>query len=1094
MLQDTRPPIHSQSAAAAQRAALLASPDRPHQNLGAPPSAAGIPQELAGCSRWLSWCWIRTRDGMRWTKLPQGFDRAAERFKPGFSWASDQDRAGLQKLNDLLPAIKKADPDSSSLGLMISLGPVDEDRPDGAAFVAIDLDGIDPNDQAGWPDLLVRQFKAGRGFWCSSPSGCGIRIVGIVAPMAGHRGGTIRAPFIAELKTGGCPTVTNAALHDSRAGLHIDDLWRSLQELLPARPVAFVDEDYQPSDLDSNAEFMARLLKAAESYFSKAEAAAGSFGHNAFFRICCRIAGGFGLRDNVGFALASQINESRCSPPFEPDDLAHKWNDALRVTAGEQHRLRAPVEESWRNRKAARPSSRLAKKTQATDRTDDRARDGRLICIPDRDNCDNTRAAVCRILAGATGERVYQRLGRAVLVLWRDARICWTDPATGKKILRGPESRACIAAAESGNLLPIVSRQVAFRKVRVEKGGAKYLEVAPVPQTLLMMLKAAPNELPPLRGLLFGPSYDSECDRVLAEPGYHPSVGLELVTPVAGLNIPQHVTQPRAAAAARRILDCYRFFPWPEAADGQCIQRARLLVAMMTALLRWSFGPAPAVLLRGKSAGSGKTDICKSISEIVHGSQPRLMAWATGRYAEDELRKRLAMLLASGESFVLVDNVTTGSEIDSATLNALLTCEGDFTDRQLGSNSAGADVGGANHLCVFFTGNSVSPADDMSERILVVDFTAPEGNRRGVDPSEFGDIGELLPYVRHHRKELLECLIIIARGYQQAGRPQTSQTHWGSFGAWRDACVQPIAWALELDPLTGLHAEWKERSVAGDGLAQLAIIWLDEYPGRRFTTRELLKISTPIRDDENRPATLAYCEPLAEALESVCNLDFISKASPVDIGRRLTAFAGRPKTRTAARVAGTFIELPETGERWCLMTEKDRRKNNSVFWLEAFNGPPESRLVPDAEMRRCVAVDRAGFEGKESKTPYINSASSIPPATVNALSLESGTPSSKPSPHLRISAAPLGSSGESETGETEPELVKLTHGQYQARLEGFTQGPVAFDRLRLAWIEAGLPGAWLEKNLYGTCDIVDGNLQSKAAIAKTKGKAKRGRS
>ena len=566
------------------------------------------------------------------------------------------------------------------------------------------------------------------------------------------------------------------------------------------------------------------------------------------------------------------------------------------------------------------------------------AKDGRWIVVTNGDNLDKTRESVCMVLAKSDADRVYQRGGVAVVIRDRDAPITLTCPKTGKEIVRGSIAKPCITTAEHGHMLSAISRQITFRRVKKDpETGKQYLEPVGMPGAVSVMVRQCPNELPPLRGLLYGPSYDSEFDRVLSEPGYHPSIGFHNVSDLS-VQVPDRVTQEDAAKAAEAFLAPFRFFPWPESDGGPCLQRIRLLTAALTALLRWSFGPAPAISLSGRAAGSGKSEVFKALSIICHGCQPRIMNWVTGRDADLEIRKRIVMLLASGESFVLMDNLPNGLVYESPTLDAVLT-SASFYDRTLGSNSAGSDTGGPNRLAIFMTGNAIQPCSDLGERVLRIEFTAPpDGPRRLVNPDKFGDedghIGLLLKYVEEHREELLTALLTICRGYQQAGRPILFDSHWGSFPDWKRECVDPIAWATGRDPLEGLAEEMQEAAELADGLPALIAAWHDEFGRERLSSRELKTICTPDSPlNQNRPAWLNYRPEFAEALSSATRTDNVADLSTVALGRRLQVFAGRPKDGPRPAIDGKGVVLSD-GNAWMLMTVRDKARNQQLFWVQ----------------------------------------------------------------------------------------------------------------------------------------------------------------
>ena len=895
MVHSTRQSDGSATAASEAREQLLTGKTQPPLSgqLGAGGHAKEVPRWLRQAKRWTAWNWFRDQKDGRWKKVPQHWD--GSRFQPGFSPAKADHLSSLQDLDSLLKILKRIDPNGNTFGLLFVPGADDS----GDLWGAVDLDNINPQ---SLPGMLLPYISAG--YWCKSPSGYGIRVIGKVP--AGSRSGQLKDSLDGELFLSKSCTVTAIPIDGTTPDNSPDlsGLWSELQRHVPERKKVNYTFGESTDPLDSDPEWMAFLLERAKNWIDAADGAvAGSNGHNAFFRICCKVAGGFGLRGPEGLALVQDWNQNKCSPPFDERDLEHKWQDALRNTEGEMPEKRQQALEAWQSiqRKTAgytykdepkkAPKAKAAGKAKAdpasppADEGDGeevtcrRTRDGRWVVVVDKDKHEEVRQQVCRTLGQQIGVRLYNRAGRAAIVADADCQIDWEDPETGKVIKRGPERRAVILPAGNGHLISILSKHLAFRRVKQGEDGKRKLKTADIPHHLLPMVKDVPEGLKPLRGLLHGPTYDAATDRVICQAGYHPSLGVEL-TASLNLDTPKKCSLEDAKAAAQRILNLYRYFPWPDPVDGNCIQRGRLLVAMVTALLRHEFGPCPAVMIRARMAGSGKTEISKSIGEVVHGDQPRLMPWVTGRSSEEELRKRFVGLLDGGETFTVIDNVPAGWSVDSPCLNALLTSKSMY-DRELGQNKAGAQVGGPNHLFLVMTGNNIEATGDFGERCLPIDLAATPENRRKLDPSRFEGIGDLGPYVRANRATILNDLMVILRAYNQAGRPVCSTTYWGSFAEWHAACVQPVAFALGFDPLAGIHDQWHEHDNEGDALAGLAVQWLDRKGGQSLSAAEMKNAAAGIPEWEL-------------ALVELCLTESFASLNPRTLGKRLKAFAGRP--------------------------------------------------------------------------------------------------------------------------------------------------------------------------------------------------------
>lgn len=1104
------------------RESVLRADDRPPINLGqgfTPEELEKIPAELRDQPRWLSWNWIRKTaadGGQRWTKLPQR--PTAKGMVPGYSFHDASHVAGLLTADGLAKKLRKADPDGSSLGLAFS--PHLDDQ--GRAWVAIDVDGFTFDTVDDLPEPLKAAYIAGAGYWCDSPSGHGLRVIGYVMDGKPVKGGTTIEGIEAELKVGGCPTVTTGSRLDTST-LNITVFWRVLESRLPRKPVRATSTPVDADPMDNDSEWMGHLIKAAESYILKMEEAVeGSRGHDAFFRVCCRIAGGFGLRGQEGEQLAELFNQQRCLPPFGEAEFSHKWNNALRATEGEEPALRAKPLATFKKlqaRKSKRAEARFTGYTTDDDgvgsepqgtRTDGpkspagegrgqaaqthsttpddayeptqgpqecefgaesedgeqahakRAKDGRWIIVQNDDRHDIMLASLARHLANQPEQTVFQRNGRAHVVVDVEVPIRFRHPDTGDTITRG-STRKGICPAERGHLMPIVAKAVAFRRIKVAENGEKKQRAVGIPAGLLVSLQNTPAGLSPLRGLLFGPVYDQETDTVLNSSGYHPGIGMVQTGEVPGLRVPEKVSQADAQAAAERVLHPFRFFPWPKGMDGAgCIHRGRLLMALLTAVQRWSFFQCPLLILRGKSAGTGKTTVASAISEIAHGSAPRLMPWVKGQHAGEELRKRIVSLLDAGEQYAVFDNLPIGHTVDEEVLCSLATSN-KMLDRMLGRSDGAAQVGGENRLLLVLTGNNIQPANDAAERFLTIDFDAPAENRRKLPLSAFGDVGELVDYVRAHRTELLADLITILRGYQQAGRPEVQVTPWGSFSDWMDKCGRPAVWALGYDPLVALHDEWTDGSTEGAGLTHLAGEWVRNYPGQAFTAKDLLTICTPPNQTDHRKAGLGYNPEFADALASACDADDVLRLGSRWVGRRLKAFAGKAAKRGQPRVAGRRIDLGDAGA-WCLMVGVDRAENQAMFTVEPFeserDGPKDCRNAansdPDVSFRKTGTPEHVvsqeilngGWHQKSGNGNWQKEGTD-PDTELAGEKM------------FRCSVLPA-----------EQELID--------RLDHLTTEPMPLQSLRGEWIKAGLPVSWLVQNIPVYCIETPAGLLSRA--------------
>jgi hypothetical protein len=514
-----------------------------------------------------------------------------------------------------------------------------------------------------------------------------------------------------------------------------------------------------------------------------------------------------------------------------------------------------------------------------------RAKDGRFIIPTPRGEEYKVRAAICETIGTLTDAPLYAHKGRATVVQQHNFQVERVCPRTGEIALKGPVSRGMLRQASTGELMDIIGQICAFRSVSVNpETGEKRLQPASFPFSALKMVSDVPRGLKNLYGLLHGPVYDPGTDQVIATEGYHPSLAMHLTSGVH-LDVPAVCTREMARESAERILRAFGHFPWADGRKGE-VDRSKVLVFALTAKQRHEFTNCPIFLVDAPMAGAGKTTIVDSIGLICHGDEPRRLSWVEGMDSDNEMRKRMASLVEGGDSFVLLDNIPEGTEIFSPVLCNNMTGP-KIEDRGQHLNSF---IGGINHLLVAMTGNNVTCAADLAQRTLVIHLEATEEDRRKLHPSAFGEIGLLLDYVRRNRAAMLTDLMIIERAYQQAGRPECPVTPWASFENWVDHCVQPVAFALGIDPLEGHTERWIENDPLRNTSARLASRWLALTPKRVLGAGELIRLARDADDDS-----------LQEALAEIAGVSVFDKVQPKNIGIGM---------KKRAKL-GACIDLPE---------------------------------------------------------------------------------------------------------------------------------------------------------------------------------------
>ncbi|GGM52831.1 hypothetical protein ACFFX1_55325 [Dactylosporangium sucinum] len=284
-------------------------------------------------------------------------------------------------------------------------------------------------------------------------------------------------------------------------------------------------------------------------------------------------------------------------------------------------------------------------------------------------------------------------------------------------------------------------------------------------------------KLPPLYGIVTAPFFRP--DGVLVQtPGYDEVAGL-IYEPLLQLPpIPDRPNENQIKIAKEFILgDLLGDFPWVDRAS-----KSNYVAMLFAPLVRTYLGGAlvPMGAIDAKSQATGKTLLCMIVTKIYSGFT---RAWIDD---EPELRKAItSILLDKGGAAVVLDNVPKGTPVDSATLAAMLTMR-TWSDRELGSNSAGSAVRAPNDRTWFVTGNNLSIVGDNKSRSLLsqLDAKMPEPELRPTSQFKLGDLEEWLQKADNRARVLYHLLVLmrawIVAGANRIETPMRTFTPWAS--------------------------------------------------------------------------------------------------------------------------------------------------------------------------------------------------------------------------------------------------------------------------------------------------------------------------
>jgi hypothetical protein len=441
-----------------------------------------------------------------------------------------------------------------------------------------------------------------------------------------------------------------------------------------------------------------------------------------------------------------------------------------------------------------------------------------------------------------------------------------------------------LAAACPNFVRALIAERFWLRKI--DKKGREKDANCPAWLPSVLVGAATDAELVPCReisGVLSGPALDAAGD-VCNTNGYARvnGRGWYCAGHVAGLEeaMPSSPTLEDAMRAERRIWDVVQYFPWADEYGYPM-----WLAALLAQVCRPLFDCCPATLITATAPGSGKSYLATIIGIIAHGREASMMPWPKHREAADtdnELRKRIMGLAATGSTLAVFDNLEAGCGFDSDALCAAVTSTL-LADRTLGVNGAGSIQTRRIWAQVIATGNAVVPAGDMADRTMFIRLQSNEPNRRELPPETFGEIGDALDYTRTRRVELLADCLTMARAFMAAGKPRQHGKPWNTFNGFHDLILGIVRWTTGIDPIAQRLAGVRLTDPVTTALRQLATNWATVFSSTPVTAR---MIAVMVNAD---PCGEEYAA-LGEALQA---LGAGQKLSPHSIGNTLTKYKDR---------------------------------------------------------------------------------------------------------------------------------------------------------------------------------------------------------
>lgn len=391
-----------------------------------------------------------------------------------------------------------------------------------------------------------------------------------------------------------------------------------------------------------------------------------------------------------------------------------------------------------------------------------------------------------------------------------------------QRLLRIVESRAGARAED-------ITEQIAYGFLmrladwvcRTDDGDAP---VPPSHEVSKDIVANPPGGLHPLEMIVTSPVFTAD-RRLLVQPGYDRDSGIWywMSRGMEALRVPEAPTDEEVRSARSLLMDDLLVdFPFQSYAD-RAHALAAILLPFMKPMIR---GLSPIHLIEAPAIGSGKSLLAKLAHIIATGKNAPVTTMGRD---EEETRKKITSLLATGTRIVIIDNVVGG--ISSANLAAAITSD-IWKDRWLGTQKMPELP---NSAIWFFTGNNPDLSLEIARRCIRIRIESPDErpwlrNNFKHDPIE--------DWALEHRSEIVQAILVLIQAWVSEGAPLADVT-MGSFQQW----AKTIGGILEFLDIPGFLDNRDEMFEVADAREMewrcFVQAWWDEYGGAPVATSDL---------------------------------------------------------------------------------------------------------------------------------------------------------------------------------------------------------------------------------------------------------------
>ncbi|SRR6266568_812331 len=398
-----------------------------------------------------------------------------------------------------------------------------------------------------------------------------------------------------------------------------------------------------------------------------------------------------------------------------------------------------------------------------------------------------------------------------------------------KRIGRDEKHTPIIMDMGEPELRHVLTNAANYYRLKEKNGEFIQVAVSPPKDAVQDILAMKPDEwpFPPLEALVQTPIIRPN-GTVLDTPGYDQATGIYYM-PQEGLNldlIPPHPTHEEVKAAAAFITGFIQDFPFEGRAD-----HANTVGLLLSTVTRQMFKHVPLALIDATKQGTGKGLLTDMIALIATGKSS---AAITQTSSDEEWDKRITALLMEGASLITVDNIE--GVLRSPILAKVLTSDY-HKSRVLGFSK---NVTVPQRAVWIANGNNIQLGGDIPRRSYRIRLISQISDPWTREDFKYPDLDQA---VLENRGKIISALLIIARGWFEAGQPQPTKklAKLATFSRWVEVIGGILSYAgIDgfLENITELH---KEADVDGNAWAIFLETWQNILGDKEYKTSELIE-------------------------------------------------------------------------------------------------------------------------------------------------------------------------------------------------------------------------------------------------------------